>query len=146
MRPRTGEPSAPAVGWRALDAAEVTGLATRWPWNGTVDIDLACRTVRDKYAQAVDGASALPEKTATVAVTTADGRALAVRSLVRETLDASAGTIRRKPVTNGSFTLGANDRIVWDARIDAPHTCETGAVLKVTLAGDAYSGPIVIEH
>ena len=141
-----GEPSAPAVGWRALDAAEVTGLATRRPWNGTVDIDLACRTVRDKYAQAVDGASALPEKTVTVAVTTADGAAFAVQSLVRERLDASAGIIRREPVTNGSFTLGANDRIVWDARSDAPRIREPGAVLKVTLAGDAYGGPIVIER
>ncbi len=141
-----GAASAAAVGWRALDAAEVTGLATRRPWNGTVDIDLACRTVRDKYAQAVDGASALPEKTVTVAVTTADGAAFAVQSLVRERLDASAGIIRREPVTNGSFTLGANDRIVWDARSDAPRIREPGAVLKVTLAGDAYGGPIVIER
>ena len=141
-----GAASAPAVGWRALDAAEVTGLATRRPWNGTVDIDLACRTVRDKYAQAVDGASALPEKTVTVAVTTADGAAFAVQSLVRERLDAFAGIIRREPVTNGSFTLGANDRIVWDARSDAPRMREPGAVLKVTLAGDAYGGPIVIER
>ena len=141
-----GAASAAAVGWRALDAAEVTGLATRRPWNGTVDIDLACQTVRDKYAQAVDGASALPEKTVTVAVTTADGAAFAVQSLVRERLDASAGIIRREPVTNGSFTLGANDRIVWDARNDAPRMREPGAVLKVTLAGDAYSGPIVIER
>ena len=141
-----GAASAAAVGWRALDAAEVTGLATRWPWNGTVDIDLACQTVRGKYAQAVDGASALPEKTVTVAVATADGAAFAVQSLVRERLDASAGIIRREPVTNGSFTLGANDRIVWDARNDAPRIREPGAVLKVTLAGDAYSGPIVIER
>ena len=141
-----GEPSVAAVGWRALDAAEVTGLATRRPWNGTVDIDLACQTVRGKYAQAVDGASALPEKTVTVAVTTADGAAFAVQSLVRETLDASAGIVRREPVTNGSFTLGANDRIVWDARSDAPRMREPGAVLKVTLAGDAYGGPIVIER
>ena len=141
-----GAASAAAVGWRALDAAEVTGLATRRPWNGTVDIDLACRTVRDKYAQAVDGASALPEKTVTVAVTTADGAAFAVQSLVRERLDASAGIIRREPVTNGSFTLGANDRIVWDARSDAPRMREPGAVLKVTLAGDAYGGPVVIER
>ena len=141
-----GAASAAAVGWRALDAAEVTGLATRRPWNGTVDIDLACQTVRDKYAQAVDGASALPEKTVTVAVTTADGAAFAVQSLVRERLDASAGIIRREPVTNGSFTLGANDRIVWDARNDAPRMREPGAVLKVTLAGDAYGGPIVIER
>ena len=141
-----GAASAAAVGWRALDAAEVTGLATRRPWNGTVDIDLAFRTVRDKYAQAVDGASALPEKTVTVAVTTADGAAFAVQSLVRERLDASAGIIRREPVTNGSFTLGANDRIVWDARSDAPRMREPGAVLKVTLAGDAYGGPIVIER
>ena len=141
-----GAASATAVGWRALDKAEVTGLATRRPWDGTVDIDLACRTVRDKYAQAVDGASALPEKTVTVAVTTADGAAFAVQSLVRETLDASAGIIRREPVTNGSFTLGANDRIVWDARSDAPRMREPGAVLKVTLAGDAYGGPIVIER
>ena len=141
-----GAASAAVVGWRALDAAEVTGLATRRPWNGTVDIDLACRTVRGKYAQAVDGASALPEKTVTVAVTTADGAAFAVQSLVRERLDAFAGIIRREPVTNGSFTLGANDRIVWDARSDAPRIREPGAVLKVTLAGDAYGGPIVIER
>ena len=141
-----GAASAAAVGWRALDKAEVTGLATRRPWDGTVDIDLACRTVRGKYAQAVDGASALPEKTVTVAVTTADGAAFAVQSLVRERLDASAGIIRREPVTNGSFTLGANDRIVWDARSDAPRMREPGAVLKVTLAGDAYGGPIVIER
>ena len=141
-----GAASAAAVGWRALDAAEVTGLATRRPWDGTVDIDLACRTVRGKYAQAVDGASALPEKTVTVAVTTADGAAFAVQSLVRERLDASAGIIRREPVTNGSFTLGANDRIVWDARSDAPRIREPGAVLKVMLAGDAYGGPIVIER
>ena len=141
-----GAASAAAVGWRALDAAEVTGLATRRPWDGTVDIDLACQTVRDKYAQAVDGASALPEKTVTVAATTADGAAFAVQSLVRERLDASAGIIRREPVTNGSFTLGANDRIVWDARSDAPRMREPGAVLKVTLAGDAYGGPIVIER
>ena len=141
-----GAASAAVVGWRALDAAEVTGLATRRPWDGTVDIDLACQTVRDKYAQAVAGASALPEKTVTVAVTTADGAAFAVQSLVRERLDASAGIIRREPVTNGSFTLGANDRIVWDARSDAPRMREPGAVLKVTLAGDAYGGPIVIER
>ena len=141
-----GAASAAAVGWRALDAAEATGLATRRPWDGTVDIDLACQTVRGKYAQAVDGASALPEKTVTVAVMTADGAAFAVQSLVRERLDASAGIIRREPVTNGSFTLGANDRIVWDARSDAPRTREPGAVLKVTLAGDAYGGPIVIER
>ena len=141
-----GAASAAAVGWRALDKAEVTGLATRRPWNGTVDIDLACQTVRGKYAQEVDGASALPEKTVTVAVTTADGAAFAVQSLVRERLEASAGIIRREPVTNGSFTLGANDRIVWDARSDAPRIREPGAVLKVTLAGDAYGGPIVIER
>ncbi len=142
-----GAASAAAVGWRALDAAEVTGLATRRPWNGTVDIDLACQTVRDKYAQAVDGASALPEKTVTVAATTADGAAFAVQSLVRERLDASAGIIRREPVTNGSFTLGANDRIVWDARNDAPRGMhEPGATLTVTLKGDEYSEPIVLEQ
>lgn len=138
--------SAPVVGWRTIDQAELTGVTTRWPWNGTVDIDLTYQTVRDKYGMAIDGASALPDKTVTIAVTTKDGAAFAVQSLIRETLNGSAGIIRREKVTNGTFKLGANDRIIWDAPTDAPRMREPNAVLKITLKGDEYSDPIVFEQ
>ena len=140
----TGASSEPAVGWRALDKAELTNVSTRRPWNGTVDIDLAYHTARGQYGKVVDGAAPLPGKTVTVAVTTADGEALAVQSLVRETLDGDI--IRREKVTNGEFTLGVNDRIVWDAPTDALRMRAPGSTLKVTLKGDEYSGPIVLTQ
>ena len=139
----TGEPSDAVVGWRTLDKAELTNVSTRRPWNGTVDIDLAYHTARDQYGKVMEGAANLPGKTVTVAVTTADGEAFAVQSLVRETLDGDV--IRREKVTNGAFTLGANDRIVWDAHADASRMYEPGSTLKVTLAGDEYSNKMTFE-
>ncbi len=140
----TGEPSAPVVGWRTLDKAELTNVSTRRPWDGTVDIDLTYQTARDQYGKVVDGAAALPGKTVTVAVTTAQGEEVAVQSLVRETLDGDI--IRREKVTNGAFTLGANDRIIWDAPADAPvGMYEPGATLKVTIKGDEYSNEMRFE-
>ena len=139
----TGASSEPAVGWRALDKAELTNVSTRRPWNGTVDIDLAYHTARGQYGKVVDGAAPLPGKTVTVAVTTADGEAFAVQSLVRETLDGRV--IRREEVMNAAFTLGANDRLIWDARADAPRMYEPGATLTVMLEGDLYSETIVLE-
>lgn len=136
--------SGTVVGYRTLDEAELKGVSTRWPWNGTVDIDLAYKTVRNKLAQLTG--VAIPERTVTIRVTTADGADFAVQSLVRETLDNSAGIIRRGRVTNGAFTLGANDRIIWDARSDAPRMRELNAVLKITIQGDEYSDPIVFEQ
>ncbi len=132
------------VGWRSIDVAELTGMTTRWPWNGTVDIDLTCQTMRDKYAAATGAAGNLPDKTVTVAVTSADGEAYAVRSLVRETLEGDI--IRRETVKNGAFTLGAEDRIVWDASLDSPRTYAPNAVLKVTLKGDEYSEAIAFTN
>ena len=136
--------SGTVVGYRTLDEAELKGVSTRWPWNGTVDIDLAYKTVRNKLARLTG--VAIPERTVTIRVTTADGADFAVQSLVRETLDNSAGIIRRGRVTNGAFTLGANDRIIWDARSDAPRMRELNAVLKITIQGDEYSDPIVFEQ
>ncbi len=136
--------SGTVVGYRTLDEAELKGVSTRRPWSGTVDIDLAYKTVRNKLAQLTG--VAIPERTVTIRVTTADGADFAVQSLVRETLDNSAGIIRRGRVTNGAFTLGANDRIIWDARSDAPRMHELNAVLKITVQGDEYSDPIVFEQ
>ena len=136
--------SGTVVGYRTLDEAELKGVSTRRPWSGTVDIDLAYKTVRNKLAQLTG--VAIPERTVTIRVTTADGADFAVQSLVRETLDNSAGIIRRGRVTNGAFTLGANDRIIWDARSDAPRMRELNAVLKITIQGDEYSDPIVFEQ
>ena len=136
--------SGTVVGYRTLDEAELKGVSTRWPWNGTADIDLTYKTVRNKLAQLTG--IAIPERTVTIRVTTADGADFAVQSLVRETLDNSAGIIRRGRVTNGAFTLGANDRIIWDARSDAPRMRELNAVLKITIQGDEYSDPIVFEQ
>ena len=136
--------SGTVVGYRTLDEAELKGVSTRRPWSGTVDIDLAYKTVRNKLAQLTG--VAIPERTVTIRVTTADGADFAVRSLVRETLDKSAGIIRRGKVTNGAFTLGADDRIIWDAQADAPRMRELNAVLKITIQGDGYSDPIVFEQ
>ena len=136
--------SGTVVGYRTLDEAELKGVSTRRPWNGTVDIDLAYKTVRNKLAQLTG--VAIPERTVTIRVTTADGADFAVQSLVRETLDNSAGIIRRGRVTNGAFTLGANDRIIWDAQADAPRMRELNAVLKITIQGDGYSDPVVFEQ
>ncbi len=108
------------------------------------DIDLTYKTVRNKLAQLTG--IAIPERTVTIRVTTADGADFAVQSLVRETLDNSAGIIRRGRVTNGAFTLGANDRIIWDAQADAPRMRELNAVLKITIQGDEYSDPIMFEQ
>ena len=139
----TGASSEPAVGWRALDKAELTNVSTRRPWAGTVDIDLTYQTVRGRYAEVTGTADNLPERRVAVAVTTADGGAFAVQSLVRETLDGHV--IRREKVKNGAFTLGANDRLIWDARADAPRMYEPGATLTVMLEGDLYSETIVLE-
>ena len=136
--------SGTVVGYRTLDEAELKGVSTRRPWNGTVDIDLAYKTARNKLAQLTG--VAIPERTVTIRVTTADGADFAVQSLVRETLDNSAGIIRRGRVTNGAFTLGADDRIIWDAQADAPRMRELNAVLKITIQGDEYSDPIVFEQ
>lgn len=136
--------SGTVVGYRTLDEAELKGVSTRRPWSGTVDIDLAYKTVRNKLAQLTG--VAIPERTVTIRVTTADGADFAVQSLVRETLDKSAGIIRRGRVTNGAFTLGANDRIIWDAQADAPRMRELNAVLKITIQGDEYSDPVVFEQ
>lgn len=136
--------SGTVVGYRTLDEAELKGVSTRRPWNGTADIDLAYKTVRNKLAQLTG--VAIPERTVTIRVTTADGADFAVQSLVRETLDNRAGEIRRGKVTNGAFTLGANDRIIWDAQADAPRIHELNAVLKITIQGDEYSDPIVFEQ
>ena len=136
--------SGTVVGYRTLDEAELKGVSTRRPWSGTVDIDLAYKTVRNKLARLTG--VAIPERTVTIRVTTADGADFAVQSLVRETLDKSAGIIRRGRVKNGAFTLGANDRIIWDARSDAPRMRELNAVLKITIQGDEYSDPIMFEQ
>ena len=136
--------SGTVVGYRTLDEAELKGVSTRRPWSGTVDIDLAYKTVRNKLAQLTG--VAIPERTVTIRVTTADGADFAVQSLVRETLDKSAGIIRRGRVTNGAFTLGADDRIIWDAQADAPRMRELNAVLKITIQGDGYSDPVVFEQ
>ena len=136
--------SGTVVGYRTLDEAELKGVSTRRPWNGTADIDLAYKTVRNKLAQLTG--VAIPERTVTIRVTTADGADFAVQSLVRETLDNSAGIIRRGRVTNGAFTLGANDRIIWETQQDAPRMHEPNAVLKITIQGDEYSDPIVFEQ
>ena len=136
--------SGTVVGYRTLDEAELKGVSTRRPWSGTVDIDLAYKTVRNKLAQLTG--VAIPERTVTIRVTSADGADFAVQSLVRETLDNRAGIIRRGKVTNGAFTLGANDRIIWDAQADAPRIHELNAVLKITIQGDEYSDPIVFEQ
>ena len=136
--------SGTVVGYRTLDEAELKGVSTRRPWSGTLDIDLAYKTVRNKLAQLTG--VAIPERTVTIRVTTADGADFSVQSLVRETLDNSAGIIRRGRVTNGAFTLGANDRIIWDAQADAPRMRELNAVLKITIQGDGYSDPIVFEQ
>ena len=136
--------SGTVVGYRTLDEAELKGVSTRRPWSGTVDIDLAYKTVRNKLAQLTG--VAIPERTVTIRVTTADGADFAVQSLVRETLDKSAGIIRRGRVTNGAFTLGADDRIIWDAQADAPRMRERNAVLKITIQGDGYSDPVVFEQ
>ena len=138
----TGASSEPAVGWRALDKAELTNVSTRRPWAGTVDIDLTYQTVRGRYAEVTGTADNLPERRVAVAVTTADGTELAVGSLVRETLDGRV--IRREEVMNAAFTLGANDRLIWDARADAPKMYEPGATLTVMLEGDLYSETIVL--
>lgn len=136
--------SGTVVGYRTLDEAELKGVSTRRPWNGTVDIDLAYKTVRNKLARLTG--VAIPERTVTIRVTTADGADFAVQSLVRETLDNRAGIIRRGRVTNGAFTLGADDRIIWDAQADAPRMRELNAVLKITIQGDGYSDPVVFEQ
>ena len=140
----TGDPSEPVIGWLSIDKAGLTNLSTRQPWNGTVDIDIDYRTVRDKYAKATGGADNLPDKTITIAVITADGEAFAVQSLIKETLEGDI--IRRKNVTNGAFTIGPNDRIIWDAPTDAPRMHEPNSTLKVTFKGDEYSTPIVLER
>ena len=132
--------SGTVVGYRTLDEAELKGVSTRWPWNGTADIDLAYKTVRNKLAQLTG--VAIPERTVTIRVTTADGADFAVQSLVRETLDKSSGIIRRETIKNGAFTLGANDRIIWDAPTDAPRVHEPNAVMTITINGDEYSEPI----
>ena len=124
-----GEPSAAAVGHAALDTMKILGASTRWPWNGTVDLDVEYKTMRPRFRE-LFGLDNLPYPTnVTLAATTADGASIAVRTLVKESpLDTGTYTVNRSEVPNGAqdpdgamiFRGSGRTRLVWDAEADAP--------------------------
>ena len=139
----TSDLSEQVVGWRAIDQVELKGVSTRRPWNGTVDIDLTYKTVRNQFAR-LTGTN-LPDRKVSVTAKTADGAAFAVQSLMKETLDGDM--IWRKQVDGKSpFTLGNADRITWDAPADAPRMHDSNSVITITLQGDEYSDEIKFER
>ena len=141
----TSDLSEQVVGWRAIDRVELKGVSTRRPWNGTVDIDLTYKTVRNQFTK-LNGTN-LPDRKVSVTAKTADGAEFAMMELMKETLDASAGMIWREQVDGRyPFTLGNADRITWDAPADVPRMYEPNSVITITLQGDEYSEEIKLER
>ena len=143
----TSDLSEQVVGWRAIDQVELKGVSTRRPWNGTVDIDLTYKTVRNQFTK-LNGTN-LPDRKVSVTAKTADGAEFAVQSLMKETLDGDM--IWRKQVDGKSpFTLGnasrITDRITWNAPADAPRMYKPNSVITITLQGDEYSEEIKFER
>ncbi len=143
----TSDFSEQVVGWRAIDQVELKGVSTRRPWNGTVDIDLTYKTVRNQFTK-LNGTN-LPDRKVSVTAKTADGAEFAVQSLMKETLDGDM--IWRKQVDGKSpFTLGnasrITDRITWNAPADAPRMYKPNSVITITLQGDEYSEEIKFER
>ena len=140
-----GEPSAPAVGHAALDTMKILGASTRWPWNGTVDLDVEYKTMRPRFSE-LFGMDNLPYPTnVTLAATTADGAPIAVQTLVKESpLDTGTYTVNRAEVPNGAqdpdgamiFRGSGRTRLVWDAEADAPDRAAPGATLTLTVSDD----------
>ncbi|MDO4367002.1 MAG: hypothetical protein Q4D70_09420, partial [bacterium] len=140
-----GEPSAPAVGHAALDTMKILGASTRWPWNGTVDLDVEYKTMRPRFRE-LFGMDNLPYPTnVTLAATTADGASIAVQTLVKESpLDTGTYTVNRAEVPNGAqdpdgamiFRGSGRTRLVWDAEADAPDRAAPGATLTLTVSDD----------
>ena len=141
----TSDLSEQVVGWRSIDQVELKGVSTRRPWNGTVDIDLTYKTVRNQFTK-LNGTN-LPDRKVSITAETARGEAFAVTELMKETLDASSGMIWREQVDGRSpFTLGNADRITWDAPADAPRMHDSNSVITITLQGDEYSEEIKFER
>ena len=139
----TSDLSEQVVGWKAIDQVELKGVSTRRPWNGTVDIDLTYKTVRNQFTK-LNGTN-LPDRKVSVTAKTADGAAFAVLSLMKETLDGD-GIWREQVDGRSPFTLGNADRITWDAPADAPRMHDSNSVITITLQGDEYSEEIKFER
>ena len=143
----TSDMSEQVVGWKAIDQVELKGVSTRRPWNGTVDIDLTYKTVRNQFAR-LTGTN-LPDRQVSITAKTADGAAFLVQSLMKETLEGDI--IWREKVDGKSpFTLGnagrITDHITWDAPADAPRMHDPNSVITITLQGDEYSEEIKFER
>ena len=139
----TSEQSEQVVGWRAIDQVELKGVSTRRPWNGTVDIDLTYKTVRNQFAR-LTGTN-LPDRQVSITAKTKNGEELLVSTLVKETLNDKR--IQREKVDGRSpFVLGNADRITWDAPADARGMYKPNSVITVTLQGDEYGEEIKFER
>ena len=139
----TSEQSEQVVGWRAIDQVELKGVSTRRPWNGTVDIDLTYKTVRNQFAR-LTGTN-LPDRQVSITAKTKNGEELLVSTLVKETLNDKR--IQREKVDGRSpFVLGNADRITWDAPADAPRMHDPNSVITITLQGDEYGEEIKFER
>ncbi len=139
----TSEQSEQVVGWRAIDQVELKGVSTRRPWNGTVDIDLTYKTVRNQFAR-LTGTN-LPDRQVSITAKTKNGEELLVSTLVKETLNDKR--IQCEKVDGRSpFVLGNADRITWDAPADAPRMHDPNSVITITLQGDEYGEEIKFER
>ena len=139
----TSDLSEQVVGWRAIDQVELKGVSTRRPWNGTVDIDLTYKTVRNQFAR-LTGTN-LPDRQVSITAKTKNGEELLVSTLVKETLNDKR--IQREKVDGRSpFVLGNADRITWDAPADARGMYKPNSVITVTLQGDEYGEEIKFER
>ena len=139
----TSEQSEQVVGWKAIDQVELKGVSTRRPWNGTVDIDLTYKTVRNQFAR-LTGTN-LPDRQVSITAKTKNGEELLVSTLVKETLNDKR--IQCEKVDGRSpFVLGNADRITWDAPADAPRMHDPNSVITITLQGDEYGEEIKFER
>jgi len=139
----TSDMSEQVVGWKAIDQVELKGVSTRRPWNGTVDIDLTYKTMRNRFAK-LTGTN-LPDRQVSITAKTKNGEELLVSTLVKETLNDKR--IQREKVDGRSpFVLGNADRITWDAPADARGMYKPNSVITVTLQGDEYGEEIKFER
>lgn len=133
-------PSEAAVGYSTLDTMRILGVSTRWPWKGTVDIDIEYKTVRPRFRELFGLADMPYPENVTVSVETADGMPVPVKSLEKEPAVDRNYTINRKIVANGTAILSGSGwlRLVWNADMDAPDIDASGAILKIVASDNFF--------
>lgn len=135
------EPSAAATGYAMLDTMRLLGVSARWPWNGTVDIDVEYKTVRHRFRE-LFGMEDLPyPKCVAIYVKKADGTFIPVKSVTKEpAVDSNIYTVNRKIVENGTEIFSGSGwlRLVWDADADAPNVTAHGATVILAASDDYF--------